>query len=315
MPQLIGEPPGRIAPFQELVNSSEFEAMAQRKLDSLTYALVASGSRRAIERITLRPRVMINTTKLDLTLDLFGQQMFAPILIGPVAQQKRFHPEGELAMARGASDAKAAMVISDRSSQPPDQVASVCKAGFWYQVYAESDMGPAASRAKQAVAAGAKAVCLTLSTAGLDWPAIDSFRKSLNAPLVLKGIMSPDEAQQCCQKGVQGIIVSNYVDGPSAGLASPIEVLPGISDAVAGKIPILIDGGFIRGADMLKALALGARAVLIARPAVWGLAAYGSDGVQRITEMLQSELARDMAMTGKPTLKSIDRTTVKIHRW
>jgi 4-hydroxymandelate oxidase len=315
MPQLTGEPPGRIAPLDELVNALEFEAMAQRKLDSLTYALVASGTRKSFERITLRPRMMINTTKLDLTLDLFGQQMFAPILIGPVSQQKRFHPEGELAMARGAAAAKALTVLPDRASQPIDQIAPLCKAGFWYQIYSAPDMSAATARAKSAVAAGAKAVCLTLSSGGLDWNAIDKLRQAFSVPLVLKGIMSAEEAQACVQKGVQGIVVSSYVEGPSAGLASAIEVLPGIADAVAGKIPVLIDGGFVRGADMLKALALGARAVLIARPALWGLAAYGADGVQKITELLQTELARDMAMTGKPTLKSIDRTTVKINRW
>ena len=328
MPQLpvhpmMGEPPGRIAPSDELVNAFEFEAMAQRRLDSVTYALVAGGSRKPFDRITLRPRVMINTTKLDLTLDLFGRQMFAPLLIGPVSQQKRFHPEAELAMARGAAAAQALMVISDRASQPLDQIAPLCKAGFWYQVYAEGDMAGATARAKEAVRAGAKAVVLTPGKTGLDWNAIDRLRQACGAPLVLKGVMSAEEAQTCVQKGVQGIIVSGYVsgavsglgDGPVSGFATAIEVLPAVADAVAGKIPVLMDGGLCRGADMLKALALGARAVLIARPAVWGLAAYGADGVQRVTEMLQTELARDMAMCGKPNLRAIDRTTVRLHRW
>src|SRR5258708_2753819 len=149
-PPPMGEPPGRIAPLEELVNGFEFEAMAQRKLDSVAFALVAGGSRKALDRITLRPRMMIDTRKLDLTLDLFGRQMFAPVLIGPVAQQKRFHPEAELAMARGAAAAKAVMVISDRASQPFDLIAALCKAGFWYQIYAEADMAPAMARAKQA---------------------------------------------------------------------------------------------------------------------------------------------------------------------
>ncbi|MES1260716.1 MAG: alpha-hydroxy-acid oxidizing protein [Acidobacteriota bacterium] len=314
-PQLIGEPPGRITPLDELVSAVEFEAMAKRRLDSLTAALIPGAVRKPFDRITLRPRVMVNTTKLDLTLELFGQQHFAPILIGPVSQQKRFHPEGELAMARGAAAARALLVVSDRASQPLAQIAPLCTAGFWYQIYAEPDMSAATARAKQAVSAGAKAVCLTLSSAGLDWAGIDRLRQALSVPVLLKGIMSAEEAQAAVGKGIQGLIVSSYVDGPSSGLASPIEVLPGIADAVAGKAPVLIDGGFQRGADMLKALALGASAVLIARAPVWGLAGYGTDGVRRITEMLQTELARDMAMCGKPNLKAIDRTVVKIHRW
>lgn len=311
MLQLIGEAPGRITPLEELVSAFEFEAMAKRKLDSLTYALVAGASRKPFERITLRPRVMVNTTKLDLTLDLFGQQQFAPILVGPVSELKRFHPEGELAMARGAAAAKALMVVSDRASYPVEQIAPLCTAGFWYQIYADTDV----ARAQKAVAAGAKAVVVTLSSGGMDWAAIDRLRTAVKVPVVLKGIMSAEEAQMAVQKGIAGIVVSNYVDGPSSGLAHPLEVLPGIADAVAGKIPVLMDGGLQRGADMLKALALGARAVLIARPAVWGLAGYGADGVQRITEMLQTELARDMAMCGKPNLKLVDRTVVRVHKW
>ena len=96
-------------------------------------------------------------------------------------------------------------------------------------------------------------------------------------------------------------------------MAAPIEVLPAIAEAVAGKAPILIDGSFRRGSDILKALALGARAVLLGRPPLWALAAYGSAGVQAILEMLQSELGRDMAMCGKANLKSLDASVVKIH--
>jgi isopentenyl diphosphate isomerase/L-lactate dehydrogenase-like FMN-dependent dehydrogenase len=96
-------------------------------------------------------------------------------------------------------------------------------------------------------------------------------------------------------------------------MAAPIEVLPAIAEAVAGKAPILIDGSFRRGADILKALALGARAVMLGRPPLWALAAYGSAGVQTMLEMLQTELARDMAMCGKPNLQSLGPGLVKIH--
>jgi hypothetical protein len=105
-PQLIGEPPGRIPPPSELVNAFEFGLMAQRKLDSATYAEVADCDRAPIDRITFNPRMMVNTTKLYLSATLFGDNLFAPMLIGPIAEQKRFHPDGELAMVRGASAAK-----------------------------------------------------------------------------------------------------------------------------------------------------------------------------------------------------------------
>jgi isopentenyl diphosphate isomerase/L-lactate dehydrogenase-like FMN-dependent dehydrogenase len=90
-------------------------------------------------------------------------------------------------------------------------------------------------------------------------------------------------------------------------------MLPAIVDAVGGKVPVLVDGSFRRGTDVLKALALGARAVMVGRPPMWGLAAYGADGVQTVLEMLQSELARSMGLSGKPNIKAIDRSLVKIH--
>ncbi|MGA2772356.1 MAG: alpha-hydroxy-acid oxidizing protein [Bryobacteraceae bacterium] len=307
----IGEPPGRIAPVRELVNTFEFEAMAQRCLSAAAFAAIAGSDRSAFDRITLRPRMMVNTTQLDLTTELFGQRLFAPILVGPASEQKRFHPEGELASVRGASAAKTAMVVSGRASYPIKEIAAQPAATLWYQVYPEADTDAQRRRIDQAVDLGCKALCITIG--GADWSAIDRLRQGLRIPVVLKGIMSPEEARAAIGKGIDGIVVSNCGGQPASGMAAPIEVLPAIAEAVAGKAPILIDGSFRRGADILKALVLGARAVMLGRPPLWALAAYGSAGVQTMLEMLQTELARDMAMCGKPNLKSLDPSLVKIH--
>jgi 4-hydroxymandelate oxidase len=322
-PKLIGEAPGRIAPLGELVNAFEFEAMAQRKLDPVAFAEIAGSDRKAFDRITFRPRLMVNTSKLDLTRVLFGDSLYTPILIGPAAQQKRFHPEGELAMARGAAAAKTAMVVSSRSSFPIEQIAAQAKGStLWYQVSPEPDMSGVRTKAQQAIQAGCKAVCLTLGPVdlasagrlGTDWSAIDRLRQGLTVPFLMKGIMSAEEARTAVEKGVQGIVVSNWTERALTGLAQPIEVLPAIADAVGGKIPILIDGSFRRASDVLKGLALGAQAVLLGRPPLWGLAAYGADGVQTILELTQAELARNMAQNGRRDLADIDRTLVVIHR-
>jgi 4-hydroxymandelate oxidase len=322
--QLAGEPAGRITPLGEVVNTFEVEAVAQRKLDAITFALAAGTNHEAFDRITFRPRMMVNTTKLDLTTELFGQPMFAPILVGPLSQQKRFHPEGELATVRGAAAAKAVMVVSDHASVPLEEIAGQAakdpKAALWYQVFPESDVEGVRTRAQKAVSAGCKALVVTMGVptqpeASWDWSAIDRFRQGFNVPLVLKGIMTPEEAQAAAQHGVQGIVVSNYVGAANNAMIAPMAQLPGIADAVAGKIPILIDGSFRRGSDIVMALALGARAVMVGRPVLWGLSAYGAEGVQRVIEMLQTETARDMAMCGRPNVKSLDRTAVKIHRW
>ena len=328
---LIGEAPGRIPPVLippvlELINAAEFEAVAGRKLDSLTFAEIAGSERGAFDRITFRPRLMIDSRQMDLTTELFGQSLFTPILIGPLSRQKRFHAEGELAMARGASAAKAVMVVADRSSYPIDQIAAQSKTPLWYQVDAvpemEPDINQVRTRVERAVGAGCKALCVTVGsetpksplTAGVDWSAIDRLRKGIAVPVVLKGVMSPEEARKAVSSGVQAIVVSNYAARSIPGVASPIAMLPSIADAVGGQVPILIDGSFRLGSDVLKALALGARAVLLGRPVLWGLAAYGAEGVQSVVELIQSGLARDMAMCGKVNVKSLDRTVVKIHR-
>jgi isopentenyl diphosphate isomerase/L-lactate dehydrogenase-like FMN-dependent dehydrogenase len=247
--------------------------------------------------------------------------LFTPILIGPVSQQKRFHPQGELAMVRGASAAKAVMVVADRSSYPVEEIAAQAKTTLWYQVFQQPDMSPVLGRIQQAVQAGCKAVCVTVgttedatSTAGVDWSALERLRRGISVPVLLKGVMSAQEAKKAAGIGVQGVVVSNYSGRPITGITSALEVLPSIADAMAGKLAILVDGSFRRGSDVLKALALGAQAVLLGRPPLWGLAAYGADGVQKLVELLQTELAQDMAMCGKANLKALDRSLVKIHR-
>ena len=318
--KLIGEPPGRIAPAAELVNAYEFEAMAQRKLGSVLSAEIAGSDRKAMDRITFNPRMMVVTSDLSLTTPLFGESLFAPILIGPTSVQKRFHPEGELAMARGASEAKTLMVISDRSSYPVDQIAAQANGPFWYQVYAEPDANAVRGRIDRAISAGCMALIITARTpdssggALSDWRAIDRIRQGVKVPVLLKGVMTPDEAQAAISRGFQGIVVSNYSGRPVPGAAAGILALPAIADAVGGKAPILIDGGFTRGSDVLKALALGAQGILLGRAPLWALASYGADGVKLLLQLIQNELARDMVMCGLVNMKSITRAAVTIHR-
>jgi 4-hydroxymandelate oxidase len=323
--ELAGEPPGRIPPATELVNAAEFRAVAQRKLDSHTFAEIEGGDRAAFDRITLRPRLMIDTREINLSAEVLGQTLFTPILVGPVSNQKRYHPESELAMARGASAAKAVMIVSARSSDPVDRIAEQAKTPLWYQLHLEGDETETRKRVDRAIGLGCKVICVTAGAeessaaaapprAGIDWAALTRICKAAKVPVVLKGVMSPAEARKALLAGAQGLIVSNYAARPIPGVASPIDALPAVSDAVAGKAAILMDGGIRRGSDVLKALALGAQAVLLARPAVWGLAAYGAAGVQNVVELIQTEFARDMVMCGKVKIQSIDRSVVRIHR-
>jgi 4-hydroxymandelate oxidase len=310
----------------ELLNADEFRAIAQRKLDSATFAGIEGSERAAFERITFRPRLMVDSREINLTAEVLGQTLFTPILVGPVANQKRYHPEGELAMARGASAAKAVMVIAARSSYSIGQIAEQAKSPLWYQIDLDGDEGENRRRVDLAISLGCKVICVTAGVeggasegaplrAGADWGALSRLCRAVKVPVVLKGVMSPDEARKAVLGGVRGLVVSNYAAATIPGVASPIEVLPAVADAVAGKAAILMDGSIRRGSDVLKALALGAQAVLVARPSVWGLAAYGAVGVQNVVELIQTEFARDMVMCGRVNIKSIDRSVVAIHRW
>ena len=314
-----------VAPRTELVNTLEYEQQAKLKLAPAVFSLIAGGDRGGFDRITLRPRMLVDTRGLDLGVTLFGEQHFAPIVVGPVADQKRFHADGELATVRGASAARAVVMISSRSSVPLQEMAAQARTSLWYQVFTGD---PAARRQIQdAVNARCSAVCITVdaapaaggtrrsaTAAKTDWSAVEALTRGLTVPVMVKGITTPEAAQAALQHGVDGIIVSNYGGPGGAVTDSLVMALPAIVDAVGGKVPVLVDGSFRRGTDILKALAFGARSVLVARPAMWGLAAYGADGVQGIVEMLQTELARYMAMCGRSHLTMLDRSLLRLHR-
>jgi 4-hydroxymandelate oxidase len=307
-----------LPPRGELANVFEFEDMAKRVLPGEVFATIAGSDRAAFDRFTFRPRMMIPVLDMDLSVELLGTKHFTPILIGPVVEQRQFHRDGELATARGAAAARAAMVVSSRSSVPIDQLSAEARTPLWYACYANEVDAP--KHAHQAVAAGCTAVCVTIqldgpratSGASTDWNRVDSIRQGLNVPVLIKGVMTPEDAQRAIDRGASGLVVSNH-GGVVAGKA-PIEVLAAIADTVGGKAPVLIDGSFRRGTDILMALVLGARGVLLARPVMWGLAAYGSEGVQSVVELLQSDLARNFALLGASNLASLNRSMVKLHR-
>jgi isopentenyl diphosphate isomerase/L-lactate dehydrogenase-like FMN-dependent dehydrogenase len=142
---------------------------------------------------------------------------------------------------------------------------------------------------------------------------VDALRGAVSVPVMVKGIMTALDATTAVTHGAQGVVVSNYGRPAASGQPAPLDAVAPIVDAVGARVPVLLDGGIRRGSDVMKALALGARAVLVARPVMWGLAAYGADGVQSVIEMLQTELGRVMGCCGTPNLAAITRRVVKVH--
>jgi isopentenyl diphosphate isomerase/L-lactate dehydrogenase-like FMN-dependent dehydrogenase len=145
-----------------------------------------------------------------------------------------------------------------------------------------------------------------------NWRYLDEIRPMIQGPMIVKGILTAEDARVCVERGYDAIVVSNHGGRSMDYGPSTLEVLPEVVDAVGGRLPVLFDGGIRSGSDIAKALALGARAVLLGRASRWGLGAYGPAGVQRLLEILQAELREAMARCGRTTLKALDRSAVKV---
>jgi len=314
-PLAVTTPAPVAVPRGDLVNVLEYETQARLALGAARAAPILGSDRTVTDRITLRPRMNIPTRDLDLASTLLGDEHFTPIIVGPVANQKRFHADGELATARGASAARAAMVVSSDTGVPLAQIAQATTQPLYVQVYAGSPK--VKDVLAEAGAAKARAVFVTVGTNGsgaapINWAAIDAIARQTSLPVIVKGIATPQEARQAVAHGAKGVVVSNWRGGNPA-LPGTLLLIEPVVQAVGGQVPVLADGSFRRGTDIVKALALGARGVLVGRPVMWGLAAYGADGVQGVVEMLQTELARYMGMCGRPTLASVDASLVRVH--
>ena len=349
------------------VNLHEFEALARKRITRMAYDYIAGGSadevtlrrnRESFEEIRLKPRVLVDVSKLDTRLTLLGQEFDFPILLAPAAYHKLVHPEGELATARGAAAAGATLVVSSFATAAIERVAKSTSGRLWFQLYCQPDRGFTRDLIARAEAAGCRALVITVDTpvgpirdrearvkfelpAGMEmenlrpltsktgaddrrharmystvldptltWETVAWIRSLTRVPVILKGILAPEDARKAADSGADAIIVSNHGARNLDSSPASIEALPRAMEAVQGKIPMLMDGGVRRGTDVLKALALGANAVLIGRPYLWGLASYGADGVQQVTEMLRKEFEVAMALSGATSLAGVNRSVL-----
>ncbi|MBO0938474.1 alpha-hydroxy-acid oxidizing protein [Fibrella sp. HMF5335] len=299
-------------------------------------------NRQAFDAIRLNPRVLVDVSQLDTRLSLFGQELPYPILIAPTAFHKIMHPDGELATARGAGAASATYVISSFTTTPLDDIARVASGPLWFQLYMSNDRAYTRDLIQHAEAQGCRALCVTVDTpvlgarnrqqrvgfalpdgittplmpnamapsTSLTWHDVAWLKSVANVPILLKGILNPDDAELAVQAGVAGIIVSNHSGRNLDTVPATIDALPRITERVAGRIPILLDGGIRRGTDVLKAIALGASAVLVGKPICFGLAYGGAAGVTKVLDILRDELELAMALTGRATLADIDESVI-----
>ena len=312
-------------------------------------------NRERFEGILLKPRVLVDVSRIDTQLELFGQKMEFPILLAPAAYQKLFHREGECAVARGAGAAGATFVVSSLATCTIEEVGRAAAGPLWFQLYVQRDRKFTRDLIQRAVSAGCRALCVTVDTpvigirnremrdgfrppAGVEfanlrplgtkaartghvfqagiysmvvdptltWRGVEWICSVSKVPVILKGILTQEDARLAVQHGASGIVVSNHGGRNLDTTPATIEALPGVVEAVSARVPVLLDGGVRRGTDVVKALAFGAKAVLIGRPYLWALAARGARGVEHALRMLQLELQAAMALCGTPTLKSVD---------
>ena len=295
-------------------------------------------NRDAFVDIRLNPRVLNDVRRIDTSVRVFGQALPHPILLAPVAAHSLAHPDAEVATARGARAAGAGMVLSSYTSRTLEDVAAAGPTPFWFQLYMQ-ERGATRELIQRAVAAGCTAICITVDTptlgprdrqtrAGFTFPAnlpyqtvqpgdnpctwaeVEWVRKAVNVPVLLKGILNPDDAERAHENGAAAIVVSNHGGRNLDTAPASIEALPRVVDRVAGRMPVLFDGGIRRGTDVLKALALGATAVMIGRPYVYGLALAGAEGVTAVVEILRKEFEQAMALCGVASVGAITRDLI-----
>jgi isopentenyl diphosphate isomerase/L-lactate dehydrogenase-like FMN-dependent dehydrogenase len=289
----------------------------------------------AWRRWQLRPRMLVGVDACTTATSVLGQEVSMPLIVAPVAFQRVAHPDGEVAMARAAAAAGTIMCLSTLATTTQAELAET-GAPRWFQLYVFRDEGLTSDLIAQARAHGFGALVLTvdapvrgnrerdvrtrftipedlriaplgrggitprevfdLISSSLTWRDLERIVGEAGVPVLVKGVLTAEDARLACEHGAAAIVVSNHGGRQLDGVSATADALPEVVDAVDGRVEVLVDGGVRRGTDVVKALALGARAVMIGRPYVWGLAADGQAGVENVLDILRSGI--DSALLG-----------------
>lgn len=305
-------------------------------------------NRCAFDRRPIVPRPLADVRGGHTRLTLFGQALAHPVLLAPVAYQRLFHPDGECASAMAAAAQDTVLIASSLASQPIEAIAAAGEGRTWFQLYWQASRDRTLRLAQRALAAGSRAIVLTVDAAvkqatlrlpadvdavnleaaieprvaadgasavfdgwmsrAPTWDDVAWLREQVRAPLLIKGLLHPDDAARAVALDCDGIVVSNHGGRVLDGAPASLDALPAIVARVGGRVPVLLDSGVRSGRDVWRALAGGAAAVLVGRPYIWGLAAAGARGVAQVIRLLRDELEMTMALAGCATLTDIART-------
>ena len=296
----------------------------------------------AFARRKLRPRVLVDVGGGTTATTIVGTEVSMPVVLAPLALQRMAHPDGELATARAAAAAGTIMCLSTAATARPAEVAAAAPGALrWFQVYVFEDRAITEDLVEEAVDSGYGALVLTVDApflgrrerdiriefkipegltpsgnifgegfdTALSWRDLE-WLAGYGLPVVVKGILTAEDARLACEHGARAVVVSNHGGRQLDGVSATVDALEEVVDAVGGRLEVLVDGGVRRGTDVLKALALGARAVLIGRAMVWGLAVDGEAGVVHVLQILRDEIQLGLALLGCRSPADVTRAHV-----
>ncbi|AEG05022.1 alpha-hydroxy acid oxidase [Sinorhizobium meliloti] len=330
---------GDFESLQEIIQKAQ-GALSKEKWDSLVGGAetetTLKRNRLAIDSIAFKPRVLRNVSVVDLSIEHFGRRLRLPIFLAPTGPLNLFGPGGGAAVASGAQVFGVAHMLSSGCT-PLESVAEAAPSALrMAQLYVRGDDASVHKYVGRALASGCAAICLTVDSAvlarrdrdianrhrtaglgkwpgqayqaGLDWRTVKLIKDSYDIPLVLKGIATVEDARIAVDHGVDWIYVSNHGGRQLDHGRGTMDVLPEIIDAVGGQAKVMVDGGFCRGTDIIKALAIGANLVGLGRMQCYALAAGGEAAIIRMLELIEDEMLRSMALLGVPTIGDLDRS-------
>jgi isopentenyl diphosphate isomerase/L-lactate dehydrogenase-like FMN-dependent dehydrogenase len=292
-------------------------------------------NRMALDSIALRPRVLRDVSKVDPSTEFLGRKLRLPVLLCPVGSLESFHPEGAAPVVKAAGGFGVAHMLSSVCDPGLEGVAKTAPDTLRiFQLYVRGDAAWVDDYVERAIANKYAAFCLTVDTAhysrrerdiakrhitggrrrasgreyqeALDWRTVERIKAKVAVPLAIKGIATAEDAKIALDHGVDLVYVSNHGGRQLDHGRGSMDVLPEVVEAVAGRGRIIIDGGFYRGSDIVKAIALGAHMVGLGRMQCYGLAANGEAGIVRMLELLEDEVSRAMGLLGVTSLGKLD---------
>ncbi len=310
-----------------LVGASESETTMRR-------------NRLAFDRVAFRPRVLRDVSSIDTSTTFLGHDLRIPALLAPIGSLQVFNPEGGAASTRAAADFGIMHVVSSVTEPTLEQIAQAADHPKVFQLYIHGDWGWVQEMIARIQEAGYIGLCITVDTdhysrrerpmltrwnpptrrrssssnlshaAAVTWDTVDKIKNLAGLPFMLKGIATAEDAKIALDHEVDVVWVSNHGGRQLDHGQGTMEMLPEIAEAVDGKAEIVLDGGVQRGADILKAVALGARAVALGKLQGWGLAADGQAGIVRMLEILEDEITVAMALLGVTSIDQLDPSYV-----